>query len=384
MKVNILSCYLDNAATTALSQEMKKYLTSMLDIFGNPSSTHSEGVKANRLVEEVRERVANFIKTGSRDNIYFTSSGSASNALGIWGYSILNKCTILYSPTVHKSILKTIRNLADYYNTGSGALKVDSFGNIDIDYLKYALSTGCHQKLVIVDYANSEIGTIQNIKEIASIVHSRGSYCKDKLFVDCTGSISTIPLNVTELNIDMASFSAHKIGALKGVGVLYKKDNVELAPLICGSQEQGLFAGTENVLGILSLGKAMDLIDYDKSSYNRDFVWNNIKNIDDVLLVGSPLNNRLINNLYVCVKGARGSDITALMDDVYKIQISTGSACNNGSSTPSSTALAIGLSEEDANSCVRISFSGNETEEELNEFCKSFSTCIKMLRDLND
>ena len=377
--------YLDNAATTALSQEMKEYLSSMLDVFGNPSSAHSEGVKANKLVEQVRKRVARFVGIDTSDSIYFTSSGSASNTLGIWGYAVANRCTILYSPTVHKSILKTIRNLADYYNIGSGELEVDSSGNIDIDYLKYALSTGCHQKLVVVDYANSEIGTIQNIKEIADIVHSRGSYCKDKIFVDCTGSISTIPLNVAELNIDMASFSAHKIGALKGVGVLYKKDNIELAPLICGSQEQGLFAGTENVLGILSLGKAIDLINYNKTSYNRDFVWNNIKDIKDISLIGSSLkHNRLINNLYICIKGVKGSDITMLMDDVYKIQISTGSACNNGSPSPSHTALAIGLSEEDANSCVRISFSGNETEDELKKFCKNFSTCVKMLRNLND
>ena len=380
-----MSCYLDNAATTSLSVEMKEYLTSMLDTFGNPSSAHSEGVKSNKLIEENREKIARFIKADSSENIYFTSSGSASNALGIWGYAVANKCTILYAPTVHKSILKTIRNLADYYNTGSGVLEVDSCGNVDIDYLKYALCTGCHQKLVIVDYANSEIGTIQNIKEIADVVHYRGKYHNDRLFVDCTGSISTIPLDATGLNIDMASFSAHKLGALKGVGVLYKKDDIEVAPLICGSQEQGLFAGTENVLGILSLGKAIDLINYNKTSHNRDFVWNEAKNINGISLIGSPLDkNRLINNLYICIKGVKGSDIAALMDDVYKIQISTGSACNNGSSSPSSTALAIGLSEEEANSCVRISFSGNETEDELKEFCKSFSTCIKMLRDFND
>ena len=380
-----MSCYLDNAATTSLSVEMKEYLTSMLDTFGNPSSAHSEGVKSNKLIEENREKIARFIKADSSENIYFTSSGSASNALGIWGYAVANKCTILYAPTVHKSILKTIRNLADYYNTGSGVLEVDSCGNVDIDYLKYALCTGCHQKLVIVDYANSEIGTIQNINEIADVVHYRGKYHNDRLFVDCTGSISTIPLDATGLNIDMASFSAHKLGALKGVGVLYKKDDIEVAPLICGSQEQGLFAGTENVLGILSLGKAIDLINYNKTSHNRDFVWNEAKNINGISLIGSPLDkNRLINNLYICIKGVKGSDIAALMDDVYKIQISTGSACNNGSSSPSSTALAIGLSEEEANSCVRISFSGNETEDELKEFCKSFSTCIKMLRDFND
>ena len=379
-----MSCYLDNAATTALSSEMKEYLISTLDLFGNPSSAHSEGMKTKAMLEEVRRKVAKFVNADSYENIYFTSSGSASNTLGIRGYAMNNKCTILYAPTVHKSILKTIYNLSTHHNIEGCELKVDSYGNINIDYLRHVLGTGCYQKLVVVDFANSEIGTVQNIEQISSVVHSPEICCVNKLFVDCTGSISTIPLNVTELNVDMASFSAHKIGALKGVGVLYKKDNVELAPLIYGSQEQGLFAGTENVLGISSLGKAIDLIDYDKSSYNRDFVWDNIKNIDGISLVGSPFNNRLINNLYICVKGVRGNDVAAFMDDVYKIQISTGSACNNGSPTPSSTALAIGLSEEDANSCVRISFSGNETEDELKFFCKSFSTCIKMLRDLND
>lgn len=378
--MNILK-YLDNAATTPLAPEMKKYLTSALDVFGNPSSAHTEGVKANRLITEVRNKVARLINADDTENIYFTSSGSASNTLGIWGYAVANKCTILCSPTVHKSILKTIGNLAKFYNTNAYELKVDNCGNIDIRYLYQMLKTIKGNMLVAVEYANSEIGTIQDIKTISRVVHKYG----ERLFVDCTGSISTIPLDVTGLNIDMASFSAHKIGALKGVGVLYKKEDVELASLICGSQEQGLFAGTENVLGILSLGRAIDLMSYTKTSYNRDFVWNNIKEIEGISLIGAPLDmNRLINNLYICIKDVRGSDIATLIDDVYRIQISTGSACNNGSSTPSPTALAIGLSEEDANSCVRISFSGNETEEELKEFCKSFSTCIKMLRDLND
>lgn len=376
-----MSCYLDNAATTSLLPEMKEYLTSMLDTFGNPSSSHSEGIRVKRLIEEVREKVAKLIRADSFESVYFTSSGSASNTLGIQGYALANKCNILYSPTTHKSILKTIDNLGDFYNINTIELKVDQYGNVDFEYLYRVFKVVEGNALVVIEYANSEIGTVQNIKAISDIVHKHNG----KLFVDCTGSISTIPLDVVGLDIDIATFSAHKIGALKGVGVLYKKTDITMLPLVFGSQEQGLFAGTENVLGILSLGKAIDLMDYNKASYNRDFVWSSIKNIDGISLVGSPLvENRLINNLYVCVKGVKGSDVAALMDDVYKIQISTGSACNNGSSTPSSTALAIGLSEEDANSCVRISFSGNETEDELNEFCKSFSTCIKMLRDLND
>ena len=376
-----MSYYLDNAATTSLSSEMKEYLISMLDVFGNPSSVHSEGIKAKRLVEEVREKVAEFIKADSCENVYFTSSGSASNTLGIQGYALANKCNILYSPVTHKSILKTINNLGDFYNTNTIELKVDKYGNLDLEYLYQVFNVVKGNTLVVVEYANSEIGTIQNIKTISEIVHEYGG----RLFVDCTGSISSIPLDVVGLDIDIATFSAHKMGALKGVGVLYKKTNITMLPIVFGSQEQGLFAGTENVLGILSLRKAIDLINYAKTSYNRDFVWNGIKNIDGVSLVGSPLDkNRLINNLYVCIAGVNGGDIATLMDDVYKIQISTGSACNNGSPYPSSTALAIGLSEEDANSCVRISFSGNETEDELKEFCKSFSTCIKMLRDFED
>lgn len=376
-----MNCYLDNAATTPLSSEMKEYLTSALDVFGNPSSAHSMGAKSKRLIEETREKVSEFIGSGHSENIYFTSSGSASNTLGIQSYALANKCNILYLPTVHKSILKTIDNLAEFYEVNVSELKVDSCGNIDINYLEQFLANNTDSTLVAIEYANSEMGTIQNIKTISSIVHKKNG----KLFVDCTGSISTIPLDVTGLNIDIATFSAHKIGALKGVGVLYKKTDIAMLPLVFGSQEQGLFGGTENVLGILSLGKAIDLLNYTKTSHNRDLVWDNIKKIDGISSVGAPLDmNRLINNLYVCIKDVRGSDIASLMDDVYKIQISTGSACNNGSPTPSSTALAIGLTEEEANSCVRISFSGNETEDELKEFCKSFSTCIKMLRDSND
>ena len=375
---NILKYYLDNAATTPPSTEMKEYLISILDVFGNPSSTHSKGVKAKRLVEETRKKVANFIGAESSENIYFTSSGSASNTLGIQGYALVNKCNILYSPTAHKSILKTIDNLKSFYNVNVIELKIDQCGKIDVEYLCGVFKAMRGNTLAVTEYANSEIGTIQDIKMISNIVHKYNG----RLFVDCTGSISTIPLDVADLDIDIATFSAHKIGALKGVGVLYKKDDIELAPLIYGSQERGLFAGTENVFGILSLGKAIDLMDYSKTSYNRDFVWSNIKNIDLISLVGSPFDkNRLINNLYICIKGIKGVDVAALMDDVYKIQISTGSACNNGSSAPSSTALAIGLSEEEANSCVRISFSGDETEDELKEFCKSFSTCIEMLRN---
>ena len=375
-----IAYYFDNAATTKLSPEMKEYLVLALDIFGNPSSTHSEGVKSNTLVESIRQKVQKFVNAEFDDEIIFTSSGSASNSLGVHGYT--HKGNIIYSPTAHKSILKTVDGLRDCFGANVSALKVDYAGNIDIDYLsvllRQAIVTNNKPTLVVVEYANSEIGTVQNIMRISDIVHKYSA----RLFVDCTGSISTVPLDVLRLNIDMASFSAHKIGALKGVGVLYKKRDIKISSLVYGSQEQGLFGGTENLLGILSLGKAIDLLDYHKTSFNRDFVWSNIKNIDGISLVGAPLEeNRLSNNLYCCIKGVKGSDMVAIMDDLYKTQISTGSACNNGSPTPSSTLLAIGMSEQDANSCVRISFCGDETEVELKEFCRNFDSCVKILRN---
>ena len=230
--------------------------------------------------------------------------------------------------------------------------------------------------LVVFEYANSEIGTIQDVKAITELVHKYNGV----VMVDCTGSISSIPLDVQALDVDIATFSGHKIGALKGVGVLYKKENISLFPLVFGTQEQGLFGGTENVLGIASIGKAIELLKYECSTA-RDYVWSEIEDIDGVYLVGvKTYKNRLVNNLYLCIKGISGQELVALMDDIYDTQISTGSACNNGESMPSSTLLAIGVPEEDIHSCIRISFKGNEKNEQLRDFCKNLRTCINMLR----
>lgn len=346
----------------------------MLDIFGNPSSAHSEGVKTKSMIEDARNVVAKFINAKSSDEIYFTSSGSASNTLGLNG--IWQR--IIYSPTCHKSILKAVDLLSKEHRFLDSQLKVNGYGEIEIKHLENILSQNKLNTLVVFEYANSEIGTIQDVQTITELVHKYHGM----VMVDCTGSISSIPLDVQSLDIDIATFSGHKIGALKGIGVLYKKENVTLSPLVFGTQEQGLFGGTENVLGIASLGKAIKLLKYKYDTRARDYVWSNIMDIKDVCLVGAKMyENRLINNLYVCIKGINGRDIVGLMDDLYNTQISTGSACNNGEATPSSTLLAIGVPEEDIHSCIRISFKGNETEEQLQEFCKNLRTCINILKD---
>ena len=366
--------YLDNASTTPLKSEVKDYIISLLDTYQNPSSMYQSGVNAKQIITTARNNVAKFINTNP-ENIIFTSGGSANNTLFIKGYTQRNECRVLYSPTSHKSVLKCVESLK--YKC---SLKVDYTGKIDLQDLKECLSIDTMKKLVVIEHANSEIGTIQNIKQIIEMCHFYNAI----VYVDCTGSISQIPINIKELNVDGIGFSAHKLGALKGTGVLYKKLSIELEPLIYGSQEQGLFGGTENVIGIAALGKAIENYDYSSIiSKNCDYIYDYIENnIPDSYLVGADLKHRLPHNLYICFKGIQGESLMTLLD-MNGYQVSTGSACTSGDSPPSSTLLAIKMNKEDINSCIRITLSGKEEITELNTFCKTLKRCVETLRQLN-
>ena len=366
--------YLDNASTTPLTKEVKDYVISILDEYGNPSSHYSLGDRTKQIISKARNNVAKFIN-GKSENIIFTSGGSASNTLAIRGYVQKHNCIILYSPIAHKSILKCVESCKN-----SIPLEVDSNGFINVDKLDKLLNVIYYKPFVVVDYANSEIGTIQDIKRIIEVVHSYDGI----VMLDCTGSIPTIPLDVKKLDVDMLGFSGHKIHTLKGIGVLYKKENIELEPLVYGSQECGYFAGTENVLGIASLGKAVENYDYFSiSSNNRDYVYDYIiNNIHDNYLIGAPFEHRLPHNLYMCFKGVQGESLMTLLD-LNGIEVSTGSACNSGNPQPSSTLTAIGMDKDDIHSCIRMTFNGNETIEELDYICSKLKECVERLRDFS-
>lgn len=370
-----MGIYLDHAATTPLSDPVKQYLISILDLWGNPSSLHSVGEPAKQLISEARHSVAKFIHADPTD-IYFTGGGAAGNTLGMRGYVSKHDCTILYSPIAHKSVLKCAES-----HRRSHPLKVDRNGFLDFDDLKEQLDT--HQNpFVVVDHANSEIGTIQDVEKLIDLVH----LYQGTVYLDCTGSIPAIPIDVKKLNIDMLGFSAHKLGGLKGCGVFYKKNSIELEPLVYGSQEQGLIGGTENVLGIASLGKAVESHDYSSvSSANRDYVYKFINNhISDSYLVGASVafGNRLPHNLYMCFRGVEGESLMILLD-LNGIQVSTGSACNSGNRSASATLSAIGMDENDIHSCIRMTFSGAETQKELDHVCKQLKYCVDYLRRFN-
>ena len=368
-----MQVYLDNAATTPLTPQVKQYIIELLDQYANPSSLYQGGVDTRQIIEQARSNVAKFIN-GKSENIIFTSGGSVSNTLAIRGYVQKHNCTVLYSPIAHKSIIKCVESIKNAY-----PLKVNKYGQIDFDDLREWLDSKSEKFFVVLDYANSEIGTIQDVKKIIDLVH----FYNGVVYLDCTGSISQIPIDINELNVDMLGFSGHKIHALKGIGVLYKKENIELEPLVYGSQELGMFAGTENVLGIASLGKAIESYDYSFiSSNNRDYVYDYIiNNIPDSYLVGAPFEKRLPHNLYMCFKGVQGESLMILLD-MNGIQVSTGSACISSDIQPSSTLTSIGMDKDDIHSCIRMTFS-NETKEELDYVCSKLKECVERLRNLS-
>lgn len=374
-----MKVYLDNAATTPLISDVKDYIISLLDSYANPSSIYQSGVHSRNIINQSRSNIAKFIN-GKPENIVFTSSGSASNSLVIKGLTSecreLNKFKVLYSPTAHKSMIEASKSCLYHY-----PLEVNGYGEINLEYLDDILSDKDNLRpLVCIEAANSEIGTINNIIEISQIVHNYNGL----ILVDVTGYIPSIQVDMKSWkDVDFLTFSGHKLHALKGVGVVYKNTKIKLNPLIYGSQEDGIFAGTENILGIASLGKAVENYNYSSiSSYSRNYVYNYIiKNIPDAYMVGSDFTNRLPHNLYMCFKGVQGESLMILMD-MNGIQISTGSACSTKDNNPSSTLTAIGMNIEDINSCVRLTFSGNETLEELDYVCNKLSECVNQLRCL--
>lgn len=378
-----MQVYLDNAATTPLTDSVKEYLISILDDYGNPSSAHALAEKPKQIISDARKSVAKFINADTEE-IYFVPSGSAGNTLSVKGLvsdnSQENQYEVFYSPTAHKSMLKTCESCR--YHT---PLHVNSVGEIDLEYLDDILTRHNGWKpLVCIEAANSEIGTINDVITIGSIVHKNNGV----LVVDATGYIPSyqVDMKLWKNYVDILTFSGHKLHALKGIGVLWKKKELELKPLIYGSQQNGIVAGTENVLGIASLGKAVLEYDYSSiSSSNRDYVYDYImNNIQDCYLIGTSIEsgNRLPHNLFICLNGIEGESLMILLD-MNEIEVSTGSACNSQSIEASTTLSAIGMNEEDIHSCIRLSFSGNEDEQDLQYVCTKLKECVESLRRLN-
>lgn len=372
--------YLDHAASTPLSEEMKAYLTPLLDLYGNPSSVHSAGMPVRQLIEDARRSVSDFIHAKPCE-ILFTPSGSAGNTLAVKGLTSddpqKNQYHVFYSPTAHKSMRAACESCLF-----STPLKVNADGSIDLSGLDTLLArSGTLRPLVCIEAANSEIGTVQEVQAAGSITHRHGGI----LVVDATGYIPFLPvrMDLWKDDVDILTFSGHKLHALKGVGVVWKRSGIDLDPLIYGSQEQGLIGGTESVLSIASLGRSVSEYDYSViNSNSRDFVYRHMTEmIPDCYAVGAPVESgrRLPQNLYLCFPGIDGESLMILLD-MSGVQVSTGSACNSKTLSASAVLSAIGMDQKDLRSCIRMTFSGQETKKQLDYVCSTLKQCVAVLR----
>lgn len=382
--------YLDSAATAeysgiddviidTMTNAMKRY-------WQNPSSLYAADVKNE--VNKCRVNIANFI--GAKPNeIYFTSGASESNNWAIRGWvdemnaKGLARKHIITTSIEHKSILSILQS-----NCLKGCLKgsifccnVNEFGMVDCELLKRYLST-CKPDpiLVSIHMANNEIGVIQDIKTISELVHKYGGI----LHVDATQALPYIPINVEKLGIDLLSASGHKISpVLKGVGFLYKKNGINIQPLIHGNQESGLRGGTENVFGIIGLSKAIEYCDVsmqkiDEMCEKRDYFIDILVDGFDCKLNGDGY-YRLPNNINITFpQNITGESLLYILD-ASNIKISTGSACNSKSIEPSYVLKAIGLSDEDAMKTIRITLSDDITYEEIDCVINEIDKAIRVI-----
>ncbi len=370
--------YLDHNATTSIDPGVKKLMIRFLDEGqGNPSGIYKEGKEAHFVVESSRRSIAQLLNCTAK-RIIFTGGGSEANNLALKGIAFASgskKNHIITTAIEHPSILNTCKQLRRFGFTIT-YLRVDKNGKVSPDDLREAITD--KTCLISIMTANNEIGTIQPIRELVGIAKE-----KNILFhTDAVQAVGKIPIDVEKLGVDLLSFSGHKLYGPKGIGVLYIRKGVKVEPLVCGGkQENDLRAGTENVLGIAGLGKAADLA-IQRLSQNkaivvlRDKLENGIKNIFPHAKLNGDKMDRLPGTLNLVLPGLRGESLVLAMDK-KGIALSSGSACRAGSPKPSSTLLAIGISEEDAHCSVRFSIGIHTTEKEIERTLKSFAEVIE-------
>ena len=360
--------YMDHSATTPLCEAAKQAIFEHIDDYGNPSSVYEFGRKSRMLIEDARERISKCINA-EPDEIYFTSGGSEANS---WA---LKMNTVLTSTIEHHS------------TKGIKCIEVDSNGIIDITKSEQLIQQYCDEfwgaDIVSCMMVNNELGTIQPINTIAKIAHEH----KLCFHTDAVQAVGHIPIDVKSIGCDMLSASGHKFNALKGSGFLYiKKDSFKPFKLIDGGkQEQGLRSGTENVLGIVSMAAALeDAIEHmeERNKYIknlRDKMLNKLLQINGAHLNGS-LEQRTVSNINIRFDGVSGSRLVALCD-LYGLCISSGSACNEGNATASHVLKAIGLTDEEALSSIRITLGYQNTEEEVDQAAKIIARLVERIRE---
>lgn len=374
--------YFDHAATTAVAPEVKEAMEPYFcENYGNASSLYELGYKSKEALNIARVNVAKAINAKPNE-IYFTSCGSESDNLAIKGVARAHRQNgnhIITSRIEHPAVINTCRQL-EKEGFRVTYLNVDKNGFIDLEELKNSINS--KTILVSIMFANNEVGTIEPIKEISRIVHSNNAI----FHTDAVQAVGNIKIDVKEMGIDLLSMSAHKFYGPKGVGALYVRDSIDFIQLQNGGhQENDKRAGTENVAGIVGLGKAIEMANGNVRQNNekllnlRNYCIEQIKNRIPYIRINGDLNSRLPGNINISFLYVNGKDLVKLLAK-KGICTSSGSACSSGLPQPSHVLLAMGLSEDIASSALRITLGKENTKEEIDYFVGELEKIVVNLR----
>lgn len=378
--------YMDNAATTSTAPEVvSAMLPFFTEYYGNPSSVYNFAQKSKMAIEDAREIIADSIGAAKSNEIYFTGGGSESDnwALKSAAFGLRDKGNhIITTKIEHHAILNTCAYL-EKNGFEVTYLDVDSEGFVSLEDVENAITD--KTILISVMLANNEIGTIEPVCEIGEIAHKHGIL----FHTDAVQAMCHVPINVTEMNIDLLSASAHKFHGPKGVGFMYMKNTAKLEPFIHGgAQERARRAGTSNVPGIVGMGQAVWLalstLDKDTQSIinMRNYIVDRILGeIPDVTFDGPDIGSlkRLPSNMHFCFKDVSG-DSLLIMLDMNGICASSGSACAAGSIDPSHVLLAIGRSKDEAKGALRLSIDKDLTKEDADYAIDALKAAVARLR----
>jgi cysteine desulfurase len=377
--------YLDHAATTPTHPEVvKAMLPFFSDAFGNPSSIYSYGQEAKGAVEEARTRVAGLV--GARDEeIVFTSGGTEADNFALKGAAYAHERKgnhVITTSIEHHAVLETCKFL-ERSGFKITCLPVDKYGLVDPDDVKKAITN--KTILISVMHANNEVGTIEPVEEIGRIAREAGIYFHS----DAVQTAGHIPVSVDGLRVDLLSISGHKLYGPKGVGALYVRKGTKLVPLMHGGEhEKRRRAGTENVPGIVGLGKAAELAgqemgkETERLAHLRDKLIKGLeKKVDHIRLNGHPT-RRLPNNVNVSVGFVEGESMILNLD-LEGICASTGSACSSSNLEPSHVLLALGVPTEQAHCSLRFTLGRENTEADIERVLSVLPGIVTKLRAMS-
>jgi cysteine desulfurase len=378
--------YMDHVAGKPVDPRVIEAIMPFIkDFYGNPSSIHSFGHEPKKALEEARAKIAKLINAERPESIIFTSGATESNNMAIKGVAYRNMDKgkhIIASSIEHMSVI----NPCKYLKTKGYEvtfLPVDKYGLVDLDSLERELRE--ETILVSIQYANSEIGTIQPIREISQIVHRKNAY----LHVDATAANGQIPIDVQKDGIDLLTLSSNDMYGPKGVGALYIGSGVRIEPIIHGGgQERGLRSGTENVPGIVGFGKAAEIAademqtESERLSRLRDKLIKGLLEAIPHAFLNGHSTNRLPDNAAVRFSFIEGESILLSLD-MRGVAASSGSACTAKTLEPSHVLLAIGLKHEEAHGSVLFTLGRQNTEDEVEYVIQIMPDIVKRLRAMS-